>query len=133
MNPRFDMAKSIGTMAVAGRGRSETLLIEARSLRQRALGLMGRWLECLPQGTGILFTSCTCIHTFGMRGSISLTWIREENGKSGRTIKAVSIDAAVPPNRIVWGPRGTTGVVEAHPVDRCEELIDERLITFSLS
>lgn len=126
------MAKCIGTMAVAGRGRSEVLLIEARSFRQRALGLMGRWLQRLPQGTGILFPSCTCVHTFGMRGSISLTWIREENGGPGRTIKAVSIDAAVPPNRIVWGPRGATGVVEAHPVDRCEELIDERLITFSL-
>ena len=133
MSPRFDMAKSIGTMAVAGRGRSETVLIEARSFRQRALGLMGRSLERLPQGAGILFRRCTCVHTFGMRGAISLTWIREETGGPARTIKAVSIDAAVPPNRIVWGPRGATGVVEAHPVDRCEELIDERLITFSLS
>ena len=96
------------------RGAARSLLVEARTIRQRALGLMGRWLQRLPQGTGILFPSCTCVHTFGMRGSISLTWIREENGGPGRTIKAVSIDAAVPPNRIVWGPRGATGVVEAH-------------------
>lgn len=133
MIPRFDIAKSIGSMAVAAPGRSETLLIEAISFRQRALGLMGRWLQRLPQGTGVLFTRCTCVHTFGMRGPISLTWIREEVGGPERTIKAVSIDASVPPNRIVWGPRGATGVVEARPVDRCEELIDERLITFSLS
>lgn len=119
MRERFDMSDRIGVMRRGPERHGEVFLVEARTIRQRALGLMGRELQRLPRDAGVLFSRCSCIHTFGMRGPISLTWIREEVGWPGRTIEEVSIDASVPPNRIVWGPRGATGVIEAHecPVD----------------
>ncbi len=132
MRPRFDISDSVGTMRVPRRGGSEIALIAARSPRQRLMGLMGRELQRLPRDAGILFSRCTCIHTFGMRGPISLTWVREEGRGPDRRIDAVSMDASVPPNRVVWGPRGATGVVESHPADRSEELEDERAVTFNL-
>lgn len=128
MTRRFEAAEEVGAMAPFGPGGGELRLVEARTLRQRALGLTGRALGGLPMGTGVLFGRCTCVHTFGMRGGISLTWVRESRDGARRVIEAVSRDARIPPNRIVWGPRGATGVIEG-PVlgPECEDIGGTRI------
>lgn len=111
-----------------GTGEKGLCLVEARTLRQRAFGLMGRELCRLPEGTGVLFRRCTCIHTFGMRGPISLTWIAEGARGPSRSAEVVSVDPCIPPNRIIWAPRGADGVIESHALQGPprSEIVDMR-------
>lgn len=129
MTRRFEAAEEVGAMAPFGPGGGELRLVEARTFRQRALGLTGRALGGLPMGTGVFFARCTCVHTFGMRGDISLTWVRESRDGARRVIEAVSRDARIPPNRIVWGPRGATGVIEGPHLAMVDESVDGLVIT----
>lgn len=129
MSRRFDYGSSVGTMDVTGRVTAHMGLIEARTLRQRALGLTGLEIDRLPSDAGVLFRGCTCVHTFGMRGPVSLIWISEAASPAA-TPHVVSYDAQIQPNRVIWGPRGADGVIETAPLDEvtgCEEMTDIRI------
>jgi uncharacterized membrane protein (UPF0127 family) len=65
-------------------------IVEARSLRARALGLAGR--RDLSLGFALLLPRCRSVHTFGMRFALDLVWL-------DRGGEVVRIDRAVPPCR----------------------------------
>lgn len=87
----------------------------AETLAQRALGLMGAALDALPGDGAVLFDRCRCVHTFGMAGPISLVWVGPAGPDGSRPV--ISVDASIPPLRVIAGPRGAAGVLEMHAQD----------------
>ena len=74
------------------------LIADARGLRiHRARGFFGRLLglaglASLPAGNGLVLDRTRSVHTFGMRFSLDLVWLRD-----GRVVR---IDRCVPPCRL---------------------------------
>ena len=74
----------------------------ARSFRARLLGLA--WLPAAPQGCALLIPRCSCVHTFGMRFALDLTFL-DSDGRVLRTVRNVG------PRRVVRA-RGAAAVLE---------------------
>jgi len=66
-------------------------------------GLLGR--DGLEAGCGLFIPACGAVHTFGMRFTLDLIFV-----DGGMTVRRVV--RGVPPNRVVFGGRGATGVLE---------------------
>jgi len=75
----------------------------ADRMRERTKGLLGR--GGLEEGRGMLLTPCGSIHTFGMRFSLDLVFLRRD-----WTVHKVVRN--VRPNRARWGGRRAWSVVE---------------------
>ena len=134
MTGRFDYAAASEAEAEARRGRGVRAIrvVEARTYRQRAAGLAMGELGRLPDDVSVLFDRCTCIHTFGMAGPISIAWLGpEEHDAEGRPMRRViAVDSSVPPNRVLFGPRGTCAAMESHPLPGSAEACDGDTIRF---
>lgn len=132
MTERFDYAAAAAAGARRGHSISPLRLVEAKTYRQRAAGLALGELDRLPPGTAVLFDRCTCIHTFGMTGPISVAWLgpeeRDAEGRAER--KVLAVDASVPPCRVLFGPRGARAAMESHPLPSEAEACDETVIRF---
>lgn len=76
---------------------------EARTLRERTRGLLGR--SGLEPGEGLWIEPCSSIHMFFMRFSIDAVFA----DRAGRVVRAVSNLA---PWRIALGGRGARAVLE---------------------
>lgn len=112
---RFDHAAAVPMrLETESADPRQVRVVTARSLAQRGLGLMGRELSRLPADGGVLFDRCRCIHTFGMRGPIAVAWVGRERADGTRAV--VSVDASIPPRRVVAGPRGAVGALEMPPM-----------------
>jgi uncharacterized membrane protein (UPF0127 family) len=76
---------------------------EARSLRSRVRGLLGR--RSLESGEGLWIEPCSSIHMFFMRFAIDAVFTDRE----GRVVRAVS---HLRPWRVATGGRGACAVLE---------------------
>ena len=75
----------------------------ARSLRERAVGLLGS--ASLPAGEGLLIERTQSIHMFFMRYAIDVAFI-DGRGTVRRTVSPVR------PWRVVWWARGARDCIE---------------------
>lgn len=124
---RFDYAAAEPMRLASPSSSLGVRAVRAETTAQRALGLTGAELARLPADGAVLFDRCQCVHTFGMRGPIALAWIGREREDGSREI--VSIDASIPPRRVVAGPRGAVGVLEMNPMGRQVEEEPPELLT----
>jgi uncharacterized protein len=79
-----------------------TRAFTARSFRARLLGLAG--ISDLPPGLALLIPRCSCVHTFGMRFPLDITFLDAGGRPLGERRR-------VPPRRIVRH-RGAAAVLE---------------------
>ncbi len=77
-------------------------VVVARSFKRRLRGLA---LRSTPPGYALLIPRCRCVHTFGMRFALDLTWF----DRDGRVL---AVDHRVPPGRVI-ARRGAWAVLEA--------------------
>jgi uncharacterized membrane protein (UPF0127 family) len=78
-------------------------LARARTLRERAVGLLGR--PPLAADEGLWLEPCGGVHTWGMRYPIDVIFLDRE-------LRVLAVRRQVPPWRLVFAPRGTRSVVE---------------------
>ena len=96
-------------------------VVQARSFRERLLGLMGRPKMDVDEGLWLI--PCNGIHTFGMRFPIDVIVLDKGN-------QILRTEEAVRPNRVLMPVRGGHSVVEltAGAVKTAGLLVGDRLL-----
>lgn len=84
----------------------------AKTFRDKAIGYMGA--RSIAKSCGTVYARGRSIHTLFMRIPVDVCWIGRF-GPSSQSWPVVSLDASVPPWRVLFAPRGAVGGIEVAP------------------
>lgn len=84
----------------------------AKTFRDKAIGYMGA--RSIAKSCGTVYARGRSIHTLFMRVPVDVCWIGRFD-PSSQSWPVVSLDASVPPWRVLFAPRGTVGGIEIAP------------------
>lgn len=84
----------------------------AKTLRDKAIGYMGA--RSIAKSCGTVYARGRSIHTLFMRIPVDVCWIGRFD-PSSQSWPVVSLDASVPPWRVLFAPRGAVGGIEIAP------------------
>lgn len=84
----------------------------AKTLRDKAIGYMGA--RSIAKSCGTVYARGRSIHTLFMRVPVDVCWIGRFD-PSSQSWPVVSLDASVPPWRVLFAPRGAVGGIEVAP------------------
>lgn len=84
----------------------------AKTFRDKAIGYMGA--RSIAKSCGTVYARGRSIHTLFMRIPVDVCWIGRFD-PSSQSWPVVSLDASVPPWRILFAPRGAVGGIEIAP------------------
>lgn len=84
----------------------------AKTFRDKAIGYMGA--RSIAKSCGTVYAKGRSIHTLFMRVPVDVCWIGRFD-PSSQSWPVVSLDASVPPWRVLFAPRGATGGIEIAP------------------
>lgn len=84
----------------------------AKTLRDKAIGYMGA--RSIAKSCGTVYARGRSIHTLFMRVPVDVCWIGRFD-PSSQSWPVVSLDASVPPWRVLFAPRGAVGGIEIAP------------------
>lgn len=84
----------------------------AKTFRDKAIGYMGA--RSIAKSCGTVYARGRSIHTLFMRIPIDVCWIGRFD-PSSQSWPVVSLDASVPPWRVLFAPRGAVGGIEIAP------------------
>ena len=84
----------------------------ARTFRDKAIGYMGA--RSIAKSCGTVYARGRSIHTLFMRIPVDVCWIGRFD-PSSQSWPVVSLDASVPPWRVLFAPRGAVGGIEVAP------------------
>lgn len=84
----------------------------AKTFRDKAIGYMGAW--SIAKSCGTVYARGRSIHTLFMRVPVDVCWIGRFD-PSSQSWPVVSLDASVPPWRVLFAPRGAVGGIEVAP------------------
>lgn len=84
----------------------------AKTFRDKAIGYMGA--RSIAKSCGTVYAKGRSIHTLFMRVPVDVCWIGRFY-PSSQSWPVVSLDASVPPWRVLFAPRGATGGIEIAP------------------
>lgn len=84
----------------------------AKTFRDKAIGYMGA--RSIAKSCGTVYVRGRSIHTLFMRVPVDVCWIGRFD-PSSQSWPVVSLDASVPPWRVLFAPRGAVGGIEVAP------------------
>lgn len=84
----------------------------AKTFRDKAIGYMGA--RSIAKSCGTVYARGRSIHTLFMRVPVGVCWIGRFD-PSSQSWPVVSLDASVPPWRVLFAPRGAVGGIEVAP------------------
>lgn len=84
----------------------------AKTFRDKAIGYMGA--RSIAKSCGTVYARGRSIHTLFMRVPVDVCWIGRFD-PSSHSWPVVSLDASVPPWRVLFAPRGAVGGIEVAP------------------
>lgn len=84
----------------------------AKTFRDKAIGYMGA--RSIAKSCGTVYARGRSIHTLFMRVPVDVCWIGRFD-LSSQSWPVVSLDASVPPWRVLFAPRGAVGGIEVAP------------------
>lgn len=84
----------------------------AKTFRDKAIGYMGA--RSIAKSCGTVYARGRSIHTLFMRIPVDVCWIGRFD-PSSQSWPVVSLDASVPPWRVLFAPRGAVGGIEVAP------------------
>lgn len=84
----------------------------AKTFRDKAIGYMGA--RSIAKSCGTVYARGGSIHTLFMRIPVDVCWIGRFD-PSSQSWPVVSLDASVPPWRVLFAPRGAVGGIEIAP------------------
>lgn len=84
----------------------------AKTFRDKAIGYMGA--RSIAKSCGTVYARGRSIHTLFMRIPVDVCWIGRFD-PSSQSWPVVSLDASVPPWRVLFAPRGAVGGIEIAP------------------
>lgn len=84
----------------------------AKTFRDKAIGYMGA--RSIAKSCGTVYARGRSIHTLFMRVPVDVCWIGRFD-PSSQSWAVVSLDASVPPWRVLFAPRGAVGGIEVAP------------------
>lgn len=84
----------------------------AKTFRDKAIGYMGA--RSIAKSCGTVYARGRSIHTLFMRVPVDVCWI-DRFDPSSQSWPVVSLDASVPPWRVLFAPRGAVGGIEVAP------------------
>lgn len=84
----------------------------AKTFRDKAIGYMGA--RSIAKSCGTVYARGRSIHTLFMRIPVDVCWIGRFD-RSSQSWPVVSLDASVPPWRVLFAPRGAVGGIEIAP------------------
>lgn len=84
----------------------------AKTFRDKAIGYMGA--RSIAKSCGTVYARGRSIHTLFMRIPVDVCWIGRFD-PSSKSWPVVSLDASVPPWRVLFAPRGAVGGIEVAP------------------
>lgn len=84
----------------------------AKTFRDKAIGYMGA--RSIAKSCGTVYARGRSIHTLFMRIPLDVCWIARFD-PSSQSWPVVSLDASVPPWRVLFAPRGAVGGIEVAP------------------
>lgn len=84
----------------------------AKTFRDKAIGYMGA--RSIAKSCGTVYARGRSIHTLFMRVPVDVCWIGRFD-PSSQSWPVVSLDASVPPWRVLFAPRGAVGGIEIAP------------------
>ena len=84
----------------------------AKTFRDKAIGYMGA--RSIAKSCGTVYARGRSIHTLFMRIPVDVCWIGRFD-PSSKSWPVVSLDASVPPWRVLFAPRGAVGGIEIAP------------------
>lgn len=84
----------------------------AKTFRDKAIGYMGA--RSIAKSCGTVYARGRSIHTLFMRVPVDVCWIGRFD-PSSQSWPVVSLDASVPPWRVLFAPRGGVGGIEVAP------------------
>ena len=84
----------------------------AKTFRDKAIGYMGA--RSIAKSCGTVYARGRSIHTLFMRVPVDVCWIGRFDPPS-QSWPVVSLDASVPPWRVLFAPRGAVGGIEVAP------------------
>lgn len=84
----------------------------AKTFRDKAIGYMGA--RSIAKSCGTVYARGRSIHTLFMRVPVDVCWIGRFD-PSSQSWPVVSLDASVPPWRVLFAPRGAVGGIEVAP------------------
>lgn len=84
----------------------------AKTFRDKAIGYMGA--RSIAKSCGTVYARGRSIHTLFMRFPVDVCWIGRFD-PSSQSWPVVSLDASVPPWRVLFAPRGAVGGIEIAP------------------
>lgn len=87
-------------------------LRSAKTFRDKAIGYMGA--RSIAKSCGTVYARGRSIHTLFMRIPVDVCWIGRFD-PSSQSWPVVSLDASVPPWRVLFAPRGAVGGIEVAP------------------
>ena len=87
-------------------------LMAAKTFRDKAIGYMGA--RSIAKSCGTVYARGRSIHTLFMRVPVDVCWIGRFD-PSSQSWPVVSLDASVPPWRVLFAPRGAVGGIEIAP------------------
>lgn len=87
-------------------------LMAAKTFRDKAIGYMGA--RSIAKSCGTVYARGRSIHTLFMRVPVDVCWIGRFD-PSSQSWPVVSLDASVPPWRVLFAPRGAVGGIEVAP------------------
>lgn len=83
-----------------------------KTFRDKAIGYMGA--RSIAKSCGTVYARGRSIHTLFMRIPVDVCWIGRFD-PSSQSWPVVSLDASVPPWRVLFAPRGAVGGIEVAP------------------
>lgn len=84
----------------------------AKTFRDKAIGYIGA--RSIAKSCGTVYARGRSIHTLFMRIPVDVCWIGRFD-PSSQSWPVVSLDASVPPWRVLFAPRGAVGGIEVAP------------------
>lgn len=84
----------------------------AKTFRDKAIGYMGA--RSIAKSCGTVYARGRSIHTLFMRVPVDVCWIGRFD-PSSQSWPVVSLDASVPPWRVLFAPREAVGGIEVAP------------------
>ena len=84
----------------------------AKTFKDKAIGYMGA--RSIAKSCGTVYARGRSIHTLFMRIPVDVCWIGRFD-PSSQSWPVVSLDASVPPWRVLFAPRGAVGGIEIAP------------------
>ena len=84
----------------------------AKTFRDKAIGYLGA--RSIAKSCGTVYARGRSIHTLFMRVPVDVCWIGRFD-PSSQSWPVVSLDASVPPWRVLFAPRGAVGGIEVAP------------------